>query len=723
MRHSLVVLALSLVCFPPGAAAAQEVLVDSSIGMLPVHREMLERLAEPEARRLTVDAGLTVCWAEGSDPLIVQTFEEIRRGMSLFTFDDGDRWSRTATDGPGLGQGDPTTLTWGIVPDGTFINGFSGEPASASNLVAFLDGLYGAGPGGSNLALRPWFPLIESVFTRWSQVVGITYVYEPNDDGSSLAGLSGSLGTRADVRIGGHPVDGNSGILAYNFFPNNGDMVIDTGDSFFNTLTSNSRRLRNVMSHEHGHGIGLGHVCPTIGTKLMEPFVTTVFDGPQPDDILAGNRGYGDPREKPVENDTVADATALGAGTIGNTIFVSNPSIDDDADVDYFTFEAPPGAALTLRLVPGGGLYTSGPEVGSACGTVTTFNAAAQSDLALEFLAANGVTVLGAANAVPAGFTETLGVPTLPNGPGTYYVRVTGAASAAQLYLLQIIVAQANRPPVAACQDVTSCDPNVTAAQVDAGSSDPDNNPLARTLVPAGPYPPGATPVSLIVSDGTLADTCQATITIDCPLGPQLALSPPAVVFADAAYGDTACATVTIRNDGDEPMSIIAIDPCAEAGFLVDAAGTAASVAPGDSTVFTVCFTPLAASPDTCWLTVVTPDSTALLSVTVGTVTSVGESEGPPAARVRAGIAPNPFRASAQVQFALDADGPVRVEVFDVAGRRIRTLADGDVLPRGEHALAWDGRDERGETRGAGIYFVRVATPEQVVVVRAVRVR
>ena len=43
-------------------------------------------------------------------------------------FHDSQRWTRTATDGNGLQQGDPTTITWSIVPDGTNINGYNGEP-------------------------------------------------------------------------------------------------------------------------------------------------------------------------------------------------------------------------------------------------------------------------------------------------------------------------------------------------------------------------------------------------------------------------------------------------------------------------------------------------------------------------------------------------------------------------------------------------------------------
>ena len=60
------------------------------------------------------------------------------------------------------------------------------------------------------------------------------------------------------------------------------------------------------------------------------------------------------------------------------------------------------------------------------------------------------------------------------------------------------------------------------------------------------------------------------------------------------------------------------------------------------------------------------------------------------------------------LRFALDAPGPVRLEVFDVAGRRIATLLD-DVRGAGEHELAWKGEVARGRAHG-GIYFARVVT-------------
>ncbi len=73
-------------------------------------------------------------------------------------------------------------------------------------------------------------------------------------------------------------------------------------------------------------------------------------------------------------------------------------------------------------------------------------------------------------------------------------------------------------------------------------------------------------------------------------------------------------------------------------------------------------------------------------------------------------VRPNPVMTHAHVSLTLapeNASSEVRAEVFDVAGRPVRTLAEG-VLGAGDHGYAWDGRDAAGLDVGAGIFFVKV---------------
>ena len=72
---------------------------------------------------------------------------------------------------------------------------------------------------------------------------------------------------------------------------------------------------------------------------------------------------------------------------------------------------------------------------------------------------------------------------------------------------------------------------------------------------------------------------------------------------------------------------------------------------------------------------------------------------------------PNPFNPDTHIDYALPHDAPLRLDVFDVLGRRVRTLVSDELHPLGFYRVRWDGRDERGRPVGNGIYFYRLATP------------
>jgi hypothetical protein len=72
---------------------------------------------------------------------------------------------------------------------------------------------------------------------------------------------------------------------------------------------------------------------------------------------------------------------------------------------------------------------------------------------------------------------------------------------------------------------------------------------------------------------------------------------------------------------------------------------------------------------------------------------------------------PNPFTERTSLSLALPEAGSAVVEVYDVTGRLVTTLVDG-VLPAGEIAVVWDGRDARGRPAATGIYFCRAQVGE-----------
>jgi len=72
---------------------------------------------------------------------------------------------------------------------------------------------------------------------------------------------------------------------------------------------------------------------------------------------------------------------------------------------------------------------------------------------------------------------------------------------------------------------------------------------------------------------------------------------------------------------------------------------------------------------------------------------------------------PNPFRIDATIRYSLSAETWANVQVHDLTGRVVRTLADGVQKP-GRYSLRWDGRDNGGRRLGYGVYFCRLVSGE-----------
>ncbi|HPF69984.1 MAG TPA: alpha-amylase family glycosyl hydrolase, partial [Candidatus Krumholzibacteria bacterium] len=71
---------------------------------------------------------------------------------------------------------------------------------------------------------------------------------------------------------------------------------------------------------------------------------------------------------------------------------------------------------------------------------------------------------------------------------------------------------------------------------------------------------------------------------------------------------------------------------------------------------------------------------------------------------------PNPFNPRTSLRFFLPAGGPVRLAVYDLAGREVARLLDGH-LPAGGHEAAWSGADTAGRAAAAGTYVARLDAP------------
>ncbi len=83
---------------------------------------------------------------------------------------------------------------------------------------------------------------------------------------------------------------------------------------------------------------------------------------------------------------------------------------------------------------------------------------------------------------------------------------------------------------------------------------------------------------------------------------------------------------------------------------------------------------------------------------------------------------PNPFNPSTTISFSLPAPGHATLAVYDIAGRKVRTLVSGP-MTAGEHAVAWDGRDDGGKPVASGVYLTRLVAGERVATGRMALVR
>jgi hypothetical protein len=406
--------------------------------------------------------GVALCYDAKSPPSpeVMAALDNAVRN-SILRYYQTNRWSGS--------PGQPIALTYSFIPDGTMINRSGTIPSeqnSASVLFVRMDTLF-ANQGGR----AAWIGLFQQCFDRWAELTGTSYTrvqFNGNawDDGAAFLSSAGAAGLRGDIRIGAHPMDGSSGVLAYCYYPGQaaaGDIVLDSAENWSST-TNNFRFFRNILTHEHGHGLGLLHVCPTNGSKLMEPFLNTSFDGPQQDDIRGVMNFYGDAFEP---NNTAAIATNLGNLSLGGSTHpsavpnapITNGSItavDVNGDEDWFRVNLVTATTINVAALPLGLTYDNSQQFNNgACGSGNPFNSLTVADLAVQVRASNGTTVLATASGAGAGSPEVIQSLAMP--AGQFYVRVfaTNAPTQSQLYDLTISAGSIPAPTNDNCAGAT----------------------------------------------------------------------------------------------------------------------------------------------------------------------------------------------------------------------------------------------------------------------------
>jgi DUF971 family protein len=119
-----------------------------------------------------------------------------------------------------------------------------------------------------------------------------------------------------------------------------------------------------------------------------------------------------------------------------------------------------------------------------------------------------------------------------------------------------------------------------------------------------------------------------------------------------------------------------------------------------------------------------TPSETTSLTLLIGTDAYVEERETELTAselQLQPG-APNPFRHKTTLTYTLPEEGNVKLEVFDVLGRRVRMLVD-DRKDAGTYETTWGGGNQAGRTVASGVYLGRLTFDGQTITQKMVLVK
>ncbi|HTV17756.1 MAG TPA: hypothetical protein VMG12_03770 [Polyangiaceae bacterium] len=286
------------------------------------------------------------------------------------------------------------------------------------------------------------------------------------------------------------------------------------------------------------------------------------------DDGLAANGalltvgGVGDSPDNPPPDELAPDAPGNSrfddelydlrpftqTGDTELSVLTVNPSNDDNI---FFSALFATGAAVI-----GEGLLLAPASARAAIGSSHTLTASVQNDVGDAVVGRDVTfTILAGPNAGETALlsTDAEGDATLEyvgdDGPGVDEIQASFVDSRGVTQFSSVALMEwfaVDQPPIAACTDVVKpvgdgCTADVQAAEVGAGSSDPDGDPLAFALAPTGPFTLGETAVTLTVTDNSgLAASCDARVTAIDTTPPVIACNAPEVASGAATVTATA---------------------------------------------------------------------------------------------------------------------------------------------------------------------------------------
>ncbi len=199
--------------------------------------------------------------------------------------------------------GTGATVTWSIIGGGVSLNTAFYYARPQLDQPQVLQTYTGNSVALGSFLSFDYMGQIEAAFNAWSSVANITFQYVL-DSGSPFNSSDSPAGSEPNIRIGAFPMgasSAHSSTLAIGYEPPQngltaaGDIHLNSNKLFEIGFAGSGSDLFQVVAHEIGHAIGLGHVSSLVTTALMNPAYREDFSGPQPDDIAGARYIYGAP--------------------------------------------------------------------------------------------------------------------------------------------------------------------------------------------------------------------------------------------------------------------------------------------------------------------------------------------------------------------------------------------------------------------------------------------
>ncbi|MDD2331543.1 MAG: T9SS type A sorting domain-containing protein, partial [Candidatus Cloacimonetes bacterium] len=195
---------------------------------------------------------------------------------------------------------------------------------------------------------------------------------------------------------------------------------------------------------------------------------------------------------------------------------------------------------------------------------------------------------------------------------------------------------------------------------------------------------------------------------------PSILISTDALNFPEILQSETATLPITITNTGtavmlgsmqiEEPffLSPAGTDLLTEMEFVIQS---------GSSLEMDVMFNPNGLFGNFSGILVINsddPEAETTIIPLMGTAIHVSnEDQITPLVTELKNNYPNPFNPSTTIHFSIKDSAPVRIEVYNILGQRVRTLVN-ETKKAGVHSVTWNGTDDSGRNVSSGIYFYRM---------------